>query len=223
MKKWKVYKNTFLNNKDAKLIRKLILEECNLHTVLNLPRGVFLGAGVLTVVLFFTKGKPTHNIWCYDLKTERNLGKKEPINEDDLKEFLNYQVDKKESSNSWLLPIEEIDKDDWIIKFNNPNNKIIKKLNNFQSIAKEIIKLDSKSKFNHIFDFKQKAKKYSKLGEETLVRRGTTITKKQTIKGEIPVVGGGMKPTYYHNKANREALTVTISSSGASAGFVNFW
>ena len=218
-----VIKNTFLNNKDAKFIRKLILEECNLHTILNLPRGVFLGAGVLTVVLFFTKGKPTQNIWCYDLKTDRNLGKKEPINNEDLEEFLNYQVNKKESSNSWLLPIEEINKDDWIIKFNNPKNKIVKKANNLDNISKEIIILDSKSKFNHILDFNVKAKKYSTLGEETLVRRGTTITKKNTIKGNIPVIGGGMKPTYYHNDSNREAYTVTISSSGASAGFVNFW
>ena len=41
-----------------------------------------------------------------------------------------------------------------------------------------------------------------KLGEVCLVRRGTTITKKQTVQGNIPVIGGGTKPTYFHNKAN---------------------
>ena len=80
-------KTTFEMRANLPSKEPLILEECNLHTILNLPRGVFLGAGVLTVVLFFTKGKPTQNIWCYDLKTDRNLGKKEPINNEDLEEF----------------------------------------------------------------------------------------------------------------------------------------
>jgi len=62
-----------------------------------------------------------------------------------------------------------------------------------------------------------------KLGDVCLVRRGTTITKKQTIEGAIPVIGGGTKPTYYHNQANREANCITVSGSGASAGFVNKW
>lgn len=62
-----------------------------------------------------------------------------------------------------------------------------------------------------------------KLGDVCLVRRGTTITKKQTIEGTIPVIGGGTKPTYYHNQANREANCITVSGSGASAGFVNKW
>ena len=62
-----------------------------------------------------------------------------------------------------------------------------------------------------------------KLGDVCLVRRGTTITKKQTADGGIPVIGGGTKPTYYHNQANREANCITVSGSGASAGFVNKW
>ena len=63
----------------------------------------------------------------------------------------------------------------------------------------------------------------AKLGEVCLVKRGTTITKKQTIKGDIPVIGGGTKPTYFHNKSNRDSNCITISGSGASAGFVNRW
>ena len=66
-------------------------------------------------------------------------------------------------------------------------------------------------------------RKTAKLGEILDVRRGTTITKKQTTKGQIPVIGGGIKPTYFHNKANRKANCITISGSGASAGFVNIW
>ena len=62
-----------------------------------------------------------------------------------------------------------------------------------------------------------------KLGKVLKVRRGTTITKRQTIEGEIPVIGGGIKPTYYHNVANRKKNCITVSGSGASAGFVNKW
>ena len=62
-----------------------------------------------------------------------------------------------------------------------------------------------------------------KLVEVCLIRRGTTITKKQTIDGDVPVIGGGTKPTYFHNKSNRDQNCITISSSGASAGFVNKW
>lgn len=62
-----------------------------------------------------------------------------------------------------------------------------------------------------------------KLGEVCVVRRGTTITQKQAIAGEIPVVAGGLKPTYFHNTANRFNLTITVSGSGANAGFVNLW
>ncbi len=56
-----VIKNTFLSNTDnaSTSLRKLLLESCNLHTVLDCPSGVFQGAGVKTVVLFFEKGS-TH-------------------------------------------------------------------------------------------------------------------------------------------------------------------
>ncbi len=55
-----VIKNTFLSNTDnaSVSLRKLLLESCNLHTVLDCPGGTFLGAGVKTVVLFFEKGAP---------------------------------------------------------------------------------------------------------------------------------------------------------------------
>ena len=62
-----------------------------------------------------------------------------------------------------------------------------------------------------------------KLGEICNVRRGTTITKKNTVDGAVPVIGGGTKPTYFHNEANRNAGCITVSGSGASAGFVNYW
>ena len=62
-------KNTFLSNTDnaSVSLRKLLLESCNLHTVLDCPGGTFQGAGVKTVVLFFDKGAPTKKTGYYQL------------------------------------------------------------------------------------------------------------------------------------------------------------
>src|SRR5213080_2614059 len=85
-----VIKNTFLSNSDnaSVSLRKLLLESCNLHTVLDLPGGTFQGAGVKTVVLFFEKGAPTRRIWYYQLDPGRNLGETNPLNDADLAEFV---------------------------------------------------------------------------------------------------------------------------------------
>jgi type I restriction enzyme S subunit len=49
------------------------------------------------------------------------------------------------------------------------------------------------------------------------------ITQAQSQPGEIPVVAGGTVPTYFHDTSNRPAGTITISASGANAGYVNYW
>lgn len=54
-------------------------------------------------------------------------------------------------------------------------------------------------------------------------KRGTSITKKDVIEGDIPVIAGGQNPAYYHNISNREGETITISSSGAYSGYVNYF
>ena len=61
------------------------------------------------------------------------------------------------------------------------------------------------------------------LGEVCEVARGTSITRKQTNAGSIPVVAGGIDVAYFHSVPNRPAGTITVSSSGANAGFVNRW
>ena len=62
-----------------------------------------------------------------------------------------------------------------------------------------------------------------KLIEVCNIEKGTTITKEQTSNGDIPVVAGGLEPSYYHNVANRPAGMITVSASGANAGYVNYW
>lgn len=61
------------------------------------------------------------------------------------------------------------------------------------------------------------------LEEVCVIKRGSTITKKQAVEGDIPVIAGGQQPAYYHNEANRESPVITVSASGAYAGFVNFF
>ena len=103
-----VIKNTFLSNTDNASIslRKHLLESCNLHTVLDLPGGVFTGAGVKTVVLFFEKGSSTKKVWFYQLNLERNLGKGNPLNEKDLEDFIEKQKTFSEGPNSWSIDVQ---------------------------------------------------------------------------------------------------------------------
>lgn len=64
---------------------------------------------------------------------------------------------------------------------------------------------------------------YRKLGEVCTFQRGTTITAKEAIKGNVPVLAGGQKPAYYHNQANRTGQTIVVAGSGAYAGYVSWW
>jgi len=119
-----VIKNTFLSNVDNASIslRKELLETCNLHTILDLPGGAFPGAGVKTVVLFFEKGSPTKEIQYYQLNLDRNIGKGQPLNLDDLNEFINLNKDTK-SENTWSLDIKDVDKKSFDLSVKNPNLK----------------------------------------------------------------------------------------------------
>ena len=118
-----VIKNTFLSNTDnaSVAIRKELLENFNLHTVLDLPGGTFTGAGVKTVVLFFTKGEPTKKVWFYQLNLDRNLGKTNPLNEKDLADFVALQKTKAESENSWNVRLSDVNQDTFDLSAKNPN------------------------------------------------------------------------------------------------------
>ena len=118
-----VIKNTFLSNTDnaSVSLRKLLLESCNLNTVLDLPGGTFQGAGVKTVVLFFEKGAPTRKVWFYQLDPGRNLGKTYPLNDDDLAEFVKLQTTFADSPKSWSVDAKSIDPTILDLSVKNPN------------------------------------------------------------------------------------------------------
>ena len=63
----------------------------------------------------------------------------------------------------------------------------------------------------------------AKLEQIASLQKGQSITSKNIIKGTIKVVAGGTNFAYFHNESNRPANVITISASGANAGYVNFW
>lgn len=62
-----------------------------------------------------------------------------------------------------------------------------------------------------------------RLGDVAEISKGQLITESTAIPGDVPVIAGGKKPAYFHNRANRTGKTITISGSGASAGYVAFY
>jgi type I restriction enzyme M protein len=118
-----IIKNTFLSNTDnaSVAIRKELLENFSLHTILDCPGGTFQGAGVKTVVLFFKKGEPTKKTWYYQLTPGRNMGKTNPLNEKDLEEFIDLQKTFKDSDLSWSVDVSTINDKTWDLSVKNPN------------------------------------------------------------------------------------------------------
>jgi len=142
-----VIKNTFLSNADnaAIALRKELLENCNLHTVLDCPAKTFLGAGVKTVVLFFTKGEATKNVWFYALDPGRSLGKTNPLNDKDLEEFVAFQKTASESEKSWSLSVADLDTETLDLSVKNPNVEEEAPLREPAEIIEEIMALDKES------------------------------------------------------------------------------
>ncbi len=142
-----VIKNTFLSNTDnaSTSLRKLLLESCNLHTVLDMPGGTFQGAGVKTVVLFFDKGAPTRKIWYYQLNPGRNMGKTNPLNDDDLADFVAKQKSYADSAQSWSVDVAKIDAATWDLSVKNPKGGDDVVMRTPKEILDEIAALDGES------------------------------------------------------------------------------
>jgi type I restriction enzyme M protein len=118
-----VIKNTFLSNTDGASValRKQLLDECHVHTILDCPGGTFLGAGVKTVVLFFEKGRKSQRIWYYQLNPGRNMGKTNPLNDGDLAEFVALQKTFGLGEQSWTLDAQALDTATYDLSVKNPN------------------------------------------------------------------------------------------------------
>ena len=189
-----------------KELRKNLVED-GLYAVVSLPGGVFLPySGVKTSILLFNNEVAKQCDEILFVKVENDgfaLGAtRRPINQNDLPVALDIL-------NRWLMGE----------KSNSKLALYVKK----PQIAED-------GKYDLTGDHYQKTEDYSnvkwpivELGEVCDIKRGKSITKKDVTHGEIPVIAGGQQPSYYHNQSNRTGKTITVSGSGAYAGFVNYF
>jgi type I restriction enzyme M protein len=142
-----VIKNTFLSNTDnaSVSLRKLLLESCNLHTVLDCPGGTFQGAGVKTVVLFFEKGAPTRKVWFYQLDVGRNMGKTNPLNDADLVPFIAAQKTFADTAQSWSVDVAAVNANTFDLSVKNPTGGEVVAHRSPQDIMDEIAALDAEA------------------------------------------------------------------------------
>lgn len=140
-------KNTFLSNTDnaSVALRKELLESCTLHTILDCPQGTFQGAGVKTVVLFFEKGAPTRHIWFYQLDPGRNMGKTNPLNGDDLAEFIELQKSLADSPKSWRINLADLDAETCDLSVKNPSAPEAAALRGPEDLIAEMLARDAET------------------------------------------------------------------------------
>jgi type I restriction enzyme M protein len=91
-----------------------------------------------------------------------------------------------------------------------------KKMNFEKSIS---LNTKKKVSFNSFWD----SENLIALSEIATIQKGISITKANTLKGNIPVVAGGKEISYFHNESNRNGNVITVSASGANAGYINYW
>jgi len=108
-------------------IKQKLLDEFNLHTIVRLPPGVFSPyAGVNTNLLFFDKGKPTKEVWYYQMPLPEGLRqytKGRPIKDEEFGAVKNWFQNRTENEYAWKVSIEEIKARNYNLDFKNPNKK----------------------------------------------------------------------------------------------------
>lgn len=106
-------------------IKERLLEECNLHTIVRLPKGVFAPyTGINTNLLFFTKGEPTREVWFYEHRYpegRKSYSKTKPIRPEEFDAEREWWNDREESEQAWKVSVEEIRKNNYNLDIKNPN------------------------------------------------------------------------------------------------------
>lgn len=97
------------------------------------------------MVLFFEKGAPTEKIWFYQLNVGRNMGKTNPLNDNDLKDFVALQTGFADSEQSWSINVSEIEQATWDLSVKNPNVDDEVVLREPSDIIAEMLALDKES------------------------------------------------------------------------------
>jgi type I restriction enzyme M protein len=106
-------------------IKEKLLEECNLHTIVRLPNGVFNPyTGIRTNLLFFEKGKPTKEIWYYEHQYPegvKSYNKTKPIHIDEFDTIKKWWKKRKEHEFAWNVPVQEIIDNGYNLDRKNPH------------------------------------------------------------------------------------------------------
>lgn len=112
-----------------KAIKRKLLEEFNLHTIVRLPQKVFAPyADVATNLLFFTNEGNTSDIWFYEHplpKGFKSYSKTKPIKFHEFEEEISWWENREENEFAWKVNISQIIKNDYNLDFKNPNKKDI--------------------------------------------------------------------------------------------------
>lgn len=193
-----------------KQLRKMLVENA-LVAVVSLPAGVFNPyAGVKTSILFLDKSLSKRTDKIAFLKVENDgfdLGaQRRPIDKNDLPSGADF-------IHAWLQSVRSGQPAP-----DAPNALLVEKAkiaaNGEYNLGGERYRESEIITTNY---------PPSKLGDICEVSKGTGITRDQVVDGKIPVIAGGQTPSCYHNQANRTGETITVSASGAYAGFIAYF
>lgn len=112
----------FNTNNAFQEVKKMMLEDFNIHSIVSLPAGVFLPySGVKTNIIFFDREWSTKDIWYYEINLDRKLTKNKPINYEEIKHIPALLKKRELWDNSWIVQVEDIK--DFDISAKNPNAK----------------------------------------------------------------------------------------------------
>lgn len=106
-------------------IKEMLLKECNLHTIVRLPNGVFNPyTGIKTNLLFFTKGQPTEQVWYWEHRYPegvKSYNKTKPIRIEEFESLKAWWHNRKETDQAWQVPIADIKASGYNLDIKNPN------------------------------------------------------------------------------------------------------
>jgi type I restriction-modification system DNA methylase subunit/restriction endonuclease S subunit len=229
----------FDNSSVFKNIRMKLLREFDLKAVFSMPAGIFQPySGVKATVLYFEK--PTKEEWK-ETKNQNAYTTKRVLFVDVKDDGFTLTTQRRpingafqgDDPNIYEPPCGNLPKavevfKKWIDWLNTPTEEMPDFIDNdfcWTATIEEIKVKDynlNPGLYRKTIKGKQKWEVVS-LREICDIQKGTSITKADTVEGNVPVIAGGQEPAYYHNQSNRDGNIITVSASGAYAGFVNYF
>lgn len=212
------------------LLRKQLLTQFNLHTILSLPKGTLAPyTGVKVSVLFFENSTSKNDIWFYELNTEKPLSKLNPVKDSDFEEFISLFEHREVSNNSFLINKNSLLKDkSFNLSFSLPKKEDQLKFQKIDMI--ESLKINQstiiESINNHFENTSHNINvQYSEpvtLASICKLKTGDKLNIQDVAdSGEFPVYGGNGIIGYY-GEPNRDGDSIIIGKVGMYCGNIHF-